>query len=98
MGISTHVYAILGVKIPWDDEFNDAHEQVYDDSDLPDMIFDGMGGEYTVLGKSCSTVETFAGALKRATSGKPLILLNSRRLSGLIEMRSLASFLSSHTC
>ena len=51
MGISTHVYAILGVKIPWDDEFNAAHELVYDDPDVPDLIFDGMGGEYTVLGK-----------------------------------------------
>lgn len=51
MGTSTHVYTMWGVKIPWDDEFNEAHELVYDDPDLPDMIFDGMSGEYVVLGK-----------------------------------------------
>ena len=51
MGISTHVYAILGVKIPWDEEFCDAHELVYDDDNVPDLIFDGMSGEYIVLGK-----------------------------------------------
>ena len=51
MGISTHIYCVYGVKIPWDDAFSDAHELVYNDEDLPDLIFDGMGGDYVVLGK-----------------------------------------------
>lgn len=51
MGISTHAYAVYGVKIPWNEDFCDAHELVYDDSDLPDLIFDGMSGEYIVIGK-----------------------------------------------
>ena len=51
MGTSTHVYAVYGVKIPWDPDFCDAHEEVYDDADLPDLVFDGMSGEYVVVGK-----------------------------------------------
>ncbi len=51
MGVSTHAYAVYGVKIPWREDFCDAHELVYDDADLPDLIFDGMSGEYIVIGK-----------------------------------------------
>jgi hypothetical protein len=50
VGISTHVYAVYGVRVAWNDEFSEAHELVYDDDDLPDMIFDGMSGEYMMLG------------------------------------------------
>lgn len=50
MGISTHIYAIWGRKIPWNDAFSEAYDEVYDDDDTPDVIMDGMGGDYMILG------------------------------------------------
>lgn len=53
MGISTHIYGFLGVKLPWNDALHEAFED-YMESDrggeLPGHVFDSMGGKYHVLG------------------------------------------------
>lgn len=49
MGIDVSAYAVYGIKIDYDDEFSDA----YNDTDEPkdfSVIFDGMFGEYIVIG------------------------------------------------
>jgi hypothetical protein len=51
MGISTNYYTVYGVKLPFNDEFNEAWNEVYNDSDTPCVISDGYSGEYIVLGK-----------------------------------------------
>ena len=50
MGVSCHFYTIHGVKIAWDESFNEAYDEVYDDKDTPFILFDGMGGEYIIFG------------------------------------------------
>jgi hypothetical protein len=50
MGISTNFYTIYGIKVEWDDAFNDAYDEVYDDEDTPFVLTDGMSGEYMVFG------------------------------------------------
>lgn len=51
MGVNTHIYVMFGTKIEWDDAFNDAYEEVYNDISTPHVVFDGMSGEYMVLGE-----------------------------------------------
>ena len=51
MGISTHYYTVYGIKHEWDDQFAEVLDEVYGDSDLPNVILDGMGGEYMILGE-----------------------------------------------
>lgn len=56
MGINTHYYTVYGVKIDFDDEFNEhMHEDnLYDivkQSEYLDIISDGMSGEYMIIGK-----------------------------------------------
>ena len=53
MGISTHIYGFLGVKLPWDDELHEVFEEYLEndrEQDLPSHVFDYMGGKYHVLG------------------------------------------------
>jgi hypothetical protein len=53
MGISTHVYGYLGVKIPWDDKLHEVFEEYLEndrEGELPEHVFDYMGGGYHVLG------------------------------------------------
>ena len=50
MGISTNFYTIHGIKIDWDDDFNEAYDQAFDDADTPYVLVDGMCGEYMVFG------------------------------------------------
>ncbi len=49
MGISTNIYTIHGIKIPFDESFNDAYDEVYNDLKI-NIIIDGMSGEYMVFG------------------------------------------------
>ena len=51
MGVSTNIYVMFGTKITWDDSFNEAYDNVYDDHDTPFVIFDGMCGDYIVFGQ-----------------------------------------------
>lgn len=51
MGVSTNFYTIFGIKIDWDDAFSDAYEEVYNDQDTPNVLMDGMSGEYMILGE-----------------------------------------------
>ena len=51
MGIDINVYAVMGTKVDWDDSFSDAYDAVYDDHDTPEVIMDGMCGEYMVFGQ-----------------------------------------------
>lgn len=51
MGINMHIYGMFGVEHKWNDEFSDAHDEVYDDADTPNVIMDGMGGDYMVFGE-----------------------------------------------
>ena len=50
MGIDVNVYTVFGVKAPWNDEFVDDYDDVYDKCPV-DIIMDGMSGEYLILGK-----------------------------------------------
>ena len=63
MGINTHVYTVYGVKLPWDDAFYEAYEEIEEalcdefgygkpkpaDRQI-EAIMDGMGGKYIILG------------------------------------------------
>lgn len=51
MGVSTNFYTIYGLKIDWNEEFSEAYEEVYNDSDTPFVLMDGMGGEYMIFGE-----------------------------------------------
>jgi hypothetical protein len=51
MGISINVYSVYGVKTDWDSEFSELYDQVYDDPDTPNVIIDGMSGEYMIFGE-----------------------------------------------
>ena len=50
MGISTHYYTVHGVNLPWNDEFTEAYDEVYDDDDTPFVLLESMCGEYIILG------------------------------------------------
>jgi len=63
MGINMHVYTVYGVKLPWDDAFHEAYEEIEEaltdefgwgkpqpaDRQI-ETIMDAMMGEYMVLG------------------------------------------------
>lgn len=63
MGINMHVYTVYGVKLPWDDAFYEAYEEIEEalldefgygkpqpaDRQI-EVIMDAMMGEYMVLG------------------------------------------------
>lgn len=56
MGINTHYYTVYGVKVEFNDELNEElhSENLYDiihDSEQLDIIADGMGAEYMIIGK-----------------------------------------------
>jgi hypothetical protein len=42
---------MYGVKIADNAEFNEAYDEVYDDTDTPTVILDCYSGEYIILGK-----------------------------------------------
>src|ERR1035437_10463759 len=50
MGVSTNIYTYYGIKIPYNQEFADAYDNVYENCPV-DVLIDGMGGDYIVLGK-----------------------------------------------
>ena len=50
MGISTNFYTVYGIKDEPFGDFDDAYDAVYDDKDTPNVIIDGMGGDYQILG------------------------------------------------
>lgn len=50
MGISTNYYTIYGTRIEWNDEFSEAYEEAYDDTDTPFVLLDSMCCEYIILG------------------------------------------------
>ena len=52
MGISTHFYTIYGIetKGKYPKDFSKAYYDVYEDVDTPFVLFDGMNGEYMILG------------------------------------------------
>jgi hypothetical protein len=49
MGISTNYYTVHGIKLPWNNEFAEAHNEVYDD-DTPFVLFESYECEYIILG------------------------------------------------
>jgi hypothetical protein len=55
MGIDTYFYTIYGVKVDWNDDFNEAYDAAYDDADIPWVLLDGMSGEYMIFGVSLFT-------------------------------------------
>jgi hypothetical protein len=50
MGIDVHVYTVYGVQIPMNEELMDHYDDIYNEC-TADMIIDGMGGEYIILGR-----------------------------------------------
>lgn len=55
MGINTHYYTVYGVKIDgYPEDFSEAYDEKYDEvQNHPDfdVIADGMGGSYIIIGK-----------------------------------------------
>lgn len=51
MGVNLNFYAYYGVKIEYDAAFAEAYEEVYQSIDSESILFDGMSGEYIVIGK-----------------------------------------------
>ena len=63
MGINIHVYTVYGVKLPWDDAFYEAYEEIEEalcdefgyskpkpaDRQI-EAVMDSMSGEYMILG------------------------------------------------
>lgn len=50
MGVSTHYYVVYGIRHEYHEEFSEAYDEVYNDHDVPFVVIDGMGGEYTIIG------------------------------------------------
>lgn len=53
MGVSTNIYGYLGIMIPWDDAIHEEFEKYLEsdrESELPEHVFDYMGGKYHVFG------------------------------------------------
>lgn len=51
MGVDTNVYGVYGIRLEgYDREFSEAYDEVYDNCPV-DIIFDGMCGEYIILGE-----------------------------------------------
>lgn len=68
MGIDTRVYTVYGVKVDWDDSFNQAITDYIDPDDgpplhtkeeLPDIVGDYMGGKYFIIGKILFKTSSF---------------------------------------
>lgn len=51
MGVNLHFYVYYGVKIEYDESLSEAYEEVYESIDGASILFDGMSGEYVVIGK-----------------------------------------------
>lgn len=51
MGVSTNFYTICGIKIDWNEEFHDAYDEVYNDKDTPNVLFECYGCKYIIFGK-----------------------------------------------
>lgn len=51
MGISTNFYTICGIKINWNDDFSEAYEEVYNDSDTPHVLFECYACKYMIFGE-----------------------------------------------
>ena len=51
MGVSTNIYTYYGVKIPYNEELSESYDEVYNNPNVPDILFDGMSGEYIILGE-----------------------------------------------
>lgn len=55
MSMSLNFYTMYGVihNDASDDflDFLDEHDEVYDDDDTPNILFDGMSGDYLILGE-----------------------------------------------
>lgn len=51
MGVSTNIYTVYGITIDgFDKDLFEAYDKIYNDADAPEIIMDGMGGDYTILG------------------------------------------------
>jgi hypothetical protein len=50
MGVKITFYVMYGVKISWDNAFIKAYEKAYFDDDRPEALYDGMNGDYIILG------------------------------------------------
>lgn len=73
MGVSTNIYAVHGAKIPWHSAFMEAYDEIYDSCDI-DVIPDGMGGEYIVLGTKLFDSGDFRWGLEDGDSYKEIDL------------------------
>jgi len=51
MGVDTQVYVVYGIKHEWDDTFAEVYDERYEDPYLPEVVLDGMCGEYMIFGK-----------------------------------------------
>lgn len=52
MGVSTNFLVYYGIRLKWNDAFSEAYDDAYDKNEgiRIDVVFDGMGGEYIILG------------------------------------------------
>lgn len=50
MGVDIHVYTVYGIEIPWNEQLIDDYDDIYKEC-TADLVMDGMGGNYIILGK-----------------------------------------------
>ena len=53
MSVNVHVYGVWGIKQDFSHDLNEAYHELhefYQDAQVPFALFDGMSGEYMVLG------------------------------------------------
>lgn len=52
MGVNLNFYAYYGVRLPFKEDFMYAYEEVEKDiEDTTSVLFDGMSGEYVIIGQ-----------------------------------------------
>lgn len=50
MGVDVNAMSIYGIKIVWDNDLHEAHEEKWLMADIPHILTDCMSGRYMILG------------------------------------------------
>ena len=79
MGTSANIYGIYGVKLEFNDEFSELYDELDPlDPDF-DVIVDGMGGEYIIIGHKFFD----SGDMLRGDTDDELAVIDPAMLSGI---------------
>lgn len=89
MGIDTHYYTMHGIKLDFNNEFCEAHNEVYRDDDTPFVLFDAMSAEYMILG----TVLYDSGNLRWGDLNNSVVEIDIQKL-GELELQYRKQFIA----